>query len=204
MTDFTTSVLERIQQQTAEFEAKRKALQEELRLGFPEMFKEVFENYPEIHRFSWVQYTPYFNDGEECTFSVGDINAFGGPDGGDYWEDDETLIEGGERIAAWKHYLETGKFPVDFYKYYTEEDAIKRGHENREAYILSTTYIMPETVRKLNLDNLDRAAEVAMAASVITTSLTRIPDDFFKSLFGDHVNVSVTRNGVEVEDYDHD
>jgi len=28
----------------------------------------VFEMYPEVKSVSWTQYTPYFNDGDECTF----------------------------------------------------------------------------------------------------------------------------------------
>jgi hypothetical protein len=41
----------------------------------------IFEMYPEVKSVSWRQYTPYFNDGEECTFSANvdyfDVNGFG-------------------------------------------------------------------------------------------------------------------------------
>jgi hypothetical protein len=30
----------------------------------------IFEMYPEVKSVSWTQYTPYFNDGEECTFGA--------------------------------------------------------------------------------------------------------------------------------------
>ena len=30
----------------------------------------IFEMYPEVKSVSWRQYTPYFNDGEECTFGA--------------------------------------------------------------------------------------------------------------------------------------
>jgi hypothetical protein len=33
-------------------------------------FTKVFEKYPKLLNFSWSQYTPYFNDGEECIFHV--------------------------------------------------------------------------------------------------------------------------------------
>lgn len=36
----------------------------------------VFEMYPEVKSVSWRQYTPYFNDGEECTFSA-NVSYFG-------------------------------------------------------------------------------------------------------------------------------
>ena len=34
-----------------------------------EHFKETFAKYPNLKQVQWTQYTPYFNDGEECTFS---------------------------------------------------------------------------------------------------------------------------------------
>src|SRR5688572_33247641 len=35
-----------------------------------EQFKNIFEEYPDLDRISWTQYTPYFNDGDECVFSA--------------------------------------------------------------------------------------------------------------------------------------
>src|SRR5688572_27883088 len=32
--------------------------------------QEWLEDHPEIQQISWTQYTPYFNDGDECTFGV--------------------------------------------------------------------------------------------------------------------------------------
>ncbi len=32
--------------------------------------EEIFDKHPRIQSVSWVQYTPYFNDGDACTFSV--------------------------------------------------------------------------------------------------------------------------------------
>lgn len=38
------------------------------------IFKEIFNKYPRINTIYWAQYTPYFNDGEECVFSVNDVH----------------------------------------------------------------------------------------------------------------------------------
>ena len=38
--------------------------------AFLEASNEVFKKYPNVESFSWTQYTPYFNDGDECTFSA--------------------------------------------------------------------------------------------------------------------------------------
>lgn len=37
---------------------------------FAEVSGTLFEKHPEMQSFSWTQYTPYFNDGDECIFSV--------------------------------------------------------------------------------------------------------------------------------------
>lgn len=44
-----------------------------VKLGQDELFKHflpIFEQNPKLESLSWTQYTPYFNDGDECTFSV--------------------------------------------------------------------------------------------------------------------------------------
>jgi hypothetical protein len=53
-----------------EYEAAQKKAQEAMQERLCDVFKAVFEQYPEIKKFGWSQYTPYFNDGEPCEFSV--------------------------------------------------------------------------------------------------------------------------------------
>jgi hypothetical protein len=38
--------------------------------AFSECTKALFEENPTLNSFGWRQYTPYFNDGDECTFSA--------------------------------------------------------------------------------------------------------------------------------------
>lgn len=40
-----------------------------------EVYQEFFEQCPEVDKIQWCQYTPYFNDGDPCTFNVGDLYA---------------------------------------------------------------------------------------------------------------------------------
>lgn len=37
---------------------------------FRECSQDLFDKYPDLNRFGWVQYTPYFNDGDVCEFGV--------------------------------------------------------------------------------------------------------------------------------------
>lgn len=63
-------VLQKIKEELKSFEEKKKALVAELQKDFPSIFKPIFDKSKLINSIGWTQYTPYFNDGEECIFSV--------------------------------------------------------------------------------------------------------------------------------------
>lgn len=50
-------------------EAKKKS-KELFSDAFAELSKDLFDENPRLIKFSWTQYTPYFNDGDPCYFSV--------------------------------------------------------------------------------------------------------------------------------------
>lgn len=64
-------------------------MKSESEIEFKEESKAIFEKYPEIENFSWTQYTPYFNDGDECTFSVNTDPKINGSD--EYEEESEKI-----------------------------------------------------------------------------------------------------------------
>lgn len=132
------SVIESIKAKVEEINKKREEHLNEVRQGFPAMFAEFFAK-STIKSLTWQQYTPYFNDGEECEFSANVrylvINI------GEDNEDDEAGL--------------------------THED------------------------KKL----LDEVKE----------TLCSIDQNFYRDLFGNHVEVTLTAEGVEVVEYsDHD
>ena len=57
-------------------EANRKmeAIREEIKTTASRLFREcvqdLFIRHPEVKSFAWTQYTPYFNDGDECVFGA--------------------------------------------------------------------------------------------------------------------------------------
>jgi len=63
-------ILEKIKSEIAAFDEKRKELLANLKNDFAPMVAPLFEKHPKIKSISWNQYTPYFNDGDECTFSA--------------------------------------------------------------------------------------------------------------------------------------
>lgn len=58
---------------------QKKELMLKTRTLFDKAMVEVFDRYTDLQSFGWNQYTPYFNDGDECTFSANidclDING---------------------------------------------------------------------------------------------------------------------------------
>ncbi len=126
-----------------EFNALKAKFTQEATERFKSALLEVFDKHPEIRKFGWTQYTPYFNDGSPCTFRVGDIMFL------DDKDDEEDRDE--DDIYEWKYLWKSG-------------------------------YDALEALSKFLNDN-EEVAEIA---------------------FGDHVKVIVTREGVEVEEYDHD
>lgn len=72
-------ILEKINAELDAFKAKRTDLTKQLQLDFPKLFTPLFEKSKSINSFGWEQYTPYFNDGDECVFGVhhGDLDING-------------------------------------------------------------------------------------------------------------------------------
>jgi hypothetical protein len=83
-----STVIEDIQRQTEQINRLKQDMVKDLRVRFKDIFVPFFEKWPEVKFFRWAQYTPYFNDGDECVFGVNDL--FGYKEGDD--EDDEGSL----------------------------------------------------------------------------------------------------------------
>jgi hypothetical protein len=133
-------------------EEKQKKLREEFKTegeaAVKAALREFFEAYPEVEGVRWHQYTPYFNDGDPCVFSVNepDIRLVGDEEWADAWSFNYA-VEKGERAAVNPQLLESFK-----------------------------------ALSKM-LQELDAVLEQA---------------------FGDHAEVAVTREGLTIEEYEHD
>lgn len=53
--------------------AYNKEMLEKGKSAVQEALQCLFDKHPTLHTISWVQYTPYFNDGSPCTFSMNDV-----------------------------------------------------------------------------------------------------------------------------------
>jgi len=61
--------IEKYRQDKKDMNAQLKTLGKKM---FKPFFTNLFEEFPDIHAVRWTQYTPHFNDGDACTFSVHD------------------------------------------------------------------------------------------------------------------------------------
>lgn len=120
-----------------EIKRLREEANEKSKKAFHDSLGAIFDAHPIMTSFGWNQYTPYFNDGDECKFSA---------------NIDEPDING-ENSWNWP-------------------------------------------------DDHDKALDAAETA--VSRFLECFDDEDFKAMFGDHVEVVVTREGIEATEYSHD
>jgi hypothetical protein len=126
-----------------------------------EAFTELFTKNPELESITWAQYTPYFNDGDACTFSVHGFDIELSENAPDEWH--EAL---GEYDGGGYHYGET----LSDYG-----DKIKK-----------------------------KAPKLSELQDAVSELAGELPDDLLQYIFGDHCQVTVTREGMETSEYEHD
>jgi hypothetical protein len=146
-----------------------KKLKEEMLVAsnkiFTDLTKTIFEDHPKVNSFGWHQFTPYFNDGDTCTFSV---------------NTDYIYINGES---------------VDESDWINETKITNYGTWNRE----KRQYEGRTEVPNFNYDK-----ELVAACDEIREFLSNFDNDFFMSQFGDHAEITITAEGVSVDEYEHD
>lgn len=153
-------LINKIKAELAAFDEKRNALATELRKEFPSLLASLFEKSKKIESIGWSQYTPYFNDGDECVFGV---------------NNEDLYVNGDEQDdAPWYDWR---------VKYYLAKGEYQKEIESNPALDIEECKILQE----------------------FKDVLSAIPDEFYRDLFGDHVRVTVNKDGtIETEEYEHD
>jgi len=126
-------IKDKLVEKKAALEKMQNEMNREIHALFHDGFKEVFQENTELDSVEWTQFTPYWNDGDECVFRSDHKHA-------------EIMIAG----ALWTH----------------------------------DCNIQTKNDVKGFLDVFD--------------------SDDMESMFGDHAKVTVTKNGIEVEEYEHE
>jgi hypothetical protein len=176
------TIVEQIKAELEAFNAKKQALVEQLRKEFPAMFKELFEQSEVIKSISWTQYSPYFNDGDKCTFSAHTDDLYVN---GEYCDDVDFLS------------------PYNYGRLVTEEDVINNGLLAEK--VDRSWYKDRQIGQDGLLINPDYNEKESNIYNQFVEILTSIPDEFLEDLFGNHSQVTINSDGIiSVEGYDHD
>lgn len=184
------SVTKRMKELTKEIDKLRSELTKESKKSFKAGIKQLFDSYKSLNSFAWAQYTPYFNDGDECVFGAYTesihINE----------ENDETGLWYAEKL------MNDIKNKNKVIKRLEQEiSEIKKSNDNWRKYIIEQNN---DYIELLNETSLEDATNRRNMINDIVTFLTSFDDDTLKDMFGDHVMVTVTRSGIDTESYSHD
>lgn len=171
-------------------EAKRtleKAKRDSVKVGerlFRECVNELFKEHADLQRFSWNQYAPHWNDGDECVFGV-------------YMD---SLSVNGEEDPEGLYTLEQ----------LNELLADKQKSETRIIMELSDTKKDKWEIERLKSDleslktrDAEEVANKYRMKKAINDLLSDIDDSVYEEMFGEGTIV-VTREGISVEECEHD
>ena len=154
-----------LREKQEEIKKMKKEMLEASNKIFTELTKTIFEDHPKVKSFGWNQYTPYFNDGDSCTFSANTDYIY---INGDCVDDSECI---------------------------NETIITNYGTWNREKKVYEGRTEVP---------NLNYDSELVKANDEIKEFLCNFDEEFFMSQFGDHAEITVTAEGVSVDEYEHD
>lgn len=126
----------------------------------------LFVKFPTAQSISWTQYTPYFQDGDECVFGA--------------YIDQLTVQAVGEEEG-----VEIEPEGINY------EDRVVRMRNYDYNTRQSTTTTRPAT-------------ELELFARQFYKLLRSAGNDALKAAYGDHTTVIISREGTELEEYQHD
>lgn len=144
------------------------------------------EHIPAGFAVQWTQYTPYFNDGEACTFSVHEpalvkVSADEDP------EDMPRYVEDSDTV-----HVMLSSYSIERYGWEGKRETTRKNYRG-EDYVY--TVEGDGTIEGLTLEQV-KAVEAAWR---------ELPEDLLKSAFGDHVRCRVYSDGrAIIVDHDHD
>ena len=151
---------------------------------FGECVKQLFKDHPDLQTFSWPQYTPHWNDGDELVFSTHfyslAVNGEEEPECLDTLEHMNDLLSNRQKSEA-RIVMELSGASKDRW----EDERLKNDLDivkTRDPKEVADKYRMKKAIHEL---------------------LTSIDDSVYQHMFGEGL-VVVGRDGINVENYEHD
>lgn len=176
----------------------RKQMEETAKALFNEMADDLFKENSALQSFSWTQYTPFFNDGDECVFRCN----------GSY--PTVAMIMDGDLLS---YDSNRGDFTVNGHEVEGVDELTRKFKDMRidsftkngkvYAYDAKTNNVTIDGVKVKTYD--ERRGLFEGLEKVVGKFLDAFEDEDMKTMFGDHTQVTVNRDGtIEKEEYQHD
>lgn len=179
------SVAQRINKMKKDLEvAKNKATREGQKI-FKDAVKEIFKEFKDLQRFAWPQYTPHWNDGDPCQFGV----------------NMESLAIN-EEIGGESECIYTLQHMHKLLSNREKEQAriVMELPTKKENWEIANLKNDLEILRTRNPEEVEAKYK---AKKAIIELLEGIDEGVYEDMFGEGL-VVVSRDGVEVEGYEHD
>jgi len=183
------SLAKRMRELNREMDKLRDQMVKESKKTFKTGIKELFNQYPDLKSFAWTQYTPYFNDGDECTFGAYTDSVYiNGDTESVYPCELETLLD---------HANNKEKTIKKLLKEIEDSKNDKYESSWRKEY-------NEAKIKEIEEADPDEIKDQAKMVRDIVDFLQLIDSDTLRDMFGDHVMVTVSRDGIETTEYEHD
>lgn len=162
----------------AEQKELAKKFQDQAQDLFKKTIAEFWELNPGVNAVVWHQYTPFWNDGDTCEFSV--------------YSPTFTNATGDQL-----HYIKYGEFDP---KEGEEDDTVWATDEIKYTMTGNSKWRIEEKQKILagphvNIDSCILLSEMLQSSEF---------ENIMKMMFDDHVKVIATRDGFDVSEYEHD
>jgi hypothetical protein len=152
---------------------------------FKEAVKEIFKKFKDLESFSWSQYTPHFNDGDECLFSCHfDSLAING-------EEDPECVYHLEHICELLSQKQKEETRIIM------ELSNKTGKQDWDIIQLKQDL---EIIKTRDLEEVSNKLETKR---YILDLVENIDETAYENMFGEGT-VVVSRDGITVEECEHD
>lgn len=176
--------------------AARAAMRAEGEAALKEAFSEFFEMHPGVRAIVWTQYTPHFNDGDACTFSVNEFELHA--DLTKVAADVKKYVKKEARSAYDSDDDDSDPFDVPY------------GHGSACVAAVLTNLEDNENNRQYNQYRKYKLRALTPEEKKLITDFEELESaygelgDMAQEVIGDHVKVVVNRDGIRTTEYDHD
>lgn len=206
MSNFDSSIADKYKNLRSELDKHTAAVHAEIKVEARKVIEaigdEFFARNPSVVAIRWTQYTPYWQDGDTCTFSAEDpeLQLFATE------EDEERYFQGHQGLLRTRGYREREIEEIE--AEIAGGPAAKKDRWSRPRTQKDIDEARAEIV-KID-DEIEKAGgveaytKIVADFEVVSNIIKSIKDDDLEIVFDDHVQVFVTKDGITVEEYEHD